>query len=238
MSATLDGIERYRRKRQPENWLEAAMVERGAVLTADAVLVGNNEEGRTMTDNKSNEVRATTSTGKDDWCTPPAVLAALHAEFGFALDAAASAEALPGVLWFGWHEGEFIDGLEPWAGMADLLRSRDRGLVAFLNPPYSKAAGRGKGVYAWHQRALEASRNGWTVVVLCPPHPGRKWMQEFGTKADEVRVYKRRLAFADPATGKAVRGNTQDSCVVVYRPHVPADGWPGGPRWSGIDVPQ
>jgi len=197
-----------------------------------------------MTDNKSNEVRAMTSTGKDDWCTPTAVLAALHAEFGFTLDAAASARSLPGVRWFGFSDEEgdlpFIDGLDslPWTACQNDYECQGKPLVAFLNPPYSKAAGRGKGVYAWHQRALEASRNGWTVVVLCPPHPGRKWMQEFGTKADEVRVHKRRLAFVDPATGKAVRGNTQDSCVVVYRPHVPTDGWPGGPRWSWIDVPR
>jgi len=38
MSA-LDRISRYRRRREPENWLERALVERGAVLTADAVLV-------------------------------------------------------------------------------------------------------------------------------------------------------------------------------------------------------
>lgn len=38
MSA-LDRISRYRRRREPENWLERALVERGAVLTAEAVLV-------------------------------------------------------------------------------------------------------------------------------------------------------------------------------------------------------
>jgi phage N-6-adenine-methyltransferase len=178
---------------------------------------------------KTNAVRALTITGKDDWRTPPAVLLALDAEFDFWFDAASTGAAAVGEIHAGPGSRFWPDGLAPWPD-AD-------GRAAWLNPPYSRAAGRGRGIYAWHERAWLESRNGWTVVVLCPPHPGRKWMQEFGRKADEVRVYKRRLAFIDPATGEAVKGNTQDSCLVVYRPHVPEGGWSGGPRWSWIDVP-
>ena len=196
---------------------------------------------------KSNTVAAMTSTGKDDWKTPPAVLDALNAEFGFILDAASSGPSFPmpqwcqPVPWLG-PGGVRPDGLDPWPSPDDCIGCLSPGWAgsvpaAWLNSPYSRAAGRGQGIKAWHERAWLESRNGWTVVVLCPPHPGRRWMQEFGRKADEVRVYKRRLAFIDPATGEAVRGNTQDSCLVVYRPHVPAAGWPGGPRWSWVDVP-
>jgi len=189
---------------------------------------------------KSNTVAAMTSTGKDDWKTPPAVLESLHAEFGFTLDAAASDRGPLGIDWFGNVDGEMVaDGLDPavWESKRLQYEALRIQRVAWLNSPYSRAAGRGQGIKAWHERAWLESRNGWTVVVLCPPHPGRKWMQEFGVLADEVRVYKRRLAFINPATGEAVRGNTQDSCLVVYRPHVPAAGWPGGPRWSWVDVP-
>jgi phage N-6-adenine-methyltransferase len=171
---------------------------------------------------------ATVATGKDDWQTPPAVLDALDAEFGFWLDAAS--DRLGG---FGAYLGpgsEFgEDGRAEWPAVP--LHAPP---VAWLNSPYSRALG---GLKVWHERAWEQSRRGWTVVVLCPPHMGRQWFQQYGWRCDEMRIYKRRLAFIDPATGKQVRGNTQDSGLFIYRPHVPEQGWPGGPRLSLIDVP-
>lgn len=177
-------------------------------------------------------LQATISTGKDDWRTPAAVLEKFDAEFGFGVDAASSVR--PGVseIFFGpgspWH----LDGLELWPQLPSEVPR-----VAWINPPYSRRAGRGKGILSWHQRAWEESRRGWTVVVLCPPHPGRGWFHRFAVRADEVRVFRRRLAFIDPSTGLSVKGNTQDSCLVVYRPDVPSEGHEGGPRWSWIDPP-
>lgn len=172
---------------------------------------------------------ATIATGKDDWQTPPEVLAALDAEFGFTLDAASAPNVPIAGAYFGpsspWQE----DGRAPWDGYMDTPAA------AWLNPPYSRALG---GLKVWHRRAWLESRNGWTVVVLCPPHMGRQWFQQYGWRCDEMRIYKRRLAFIDPATGLAVRGNTQDSGLFIYRPHVPEQGWPGGPRLSLIDVPK
>lgn len=192
-----------------------------------------------MTD--ANTIKALTSTGKDDWMTPPAVLRELNAEFGFTLDAAAAKETFPGVPWLG-PGGLVKDALEDMSAWARGFNHSHKvypGAAVFLNPPYSRAAGRGKGVRAWHRMARRAA---WlldlTVVVLCPPHPGRGWFHEHAVCADEIRVYKSRLAFVDPATGLAVKGNTQDSCLVIYRGHVPVSGWPGGPRWSWIDVPR
>lgn len=179
--------------------------------------------------NAYTSLRATVSSGKDDWRTPRAVLDELDQEFGFDLDVASIGSAAVGDAWFGpgsaWQE----DGLEPWSGAPG---------VAWCNPPYSRAAGRGKGILAWHERAWLQSREGWTTVLLCPPHPGRGWFHRFAVLADEVRVYRRRLAFIDPSTGESVKGNTQDSCLVIYRPSVPDAGYPGGPRWSWIDPPK
>ena len=170
-----------------------------------------------------NTRQALTSSGKDDWRTPRAVLDQLDAEFSFDFDAAASCATWEGRPYLG-PGGAWNDALSdrPW---------RDLGRVAFLNPPYSRAGGAGRGILAWHERAFTS---GLVVVVLCPPHPGRRWFQLYASRADEIRVYRSRLAFVDPSTGEAARGNTQDSCLVIYRSQVQSS----APRWSWIDVPK
>ena len=169
----------------------------------------------------------------------------LDAEFGFALDAAATAghEAFPGRPHFGPGSPLGEDALEEdWAETARRQAQITGGvplvLAAFNNPPYSKIAGRGEGILAWHRKAWQESREGLSTVLLCPPHPGRRWFHHYAVRADEVRVYRRRIGFIDPETGLPVDANTQDSALIIYRPGVPVEGWPGGPRWSWIDVPK
>lgn len=49
-----------------------------------------------------------------------------------------------------------------------------------------------------------------------------------------------RIPFKGPTAppNRPVRGNTQDSCLVIYHPAVSAEGWADGPRWSWIPVPR
>ena len=173
---------------------------------------------------------ATVATGKDDWLTPPSLLDDLDAEFCFSVDAAATDTPAVGEFHFGPGSSVLLDGRAEWPCMAATV-----GSVAFVNPPYSRKLG---GLKVWHERAWLESRLGWTVAVLCPPHMGRQWFQYYGWQCDEMRIYRRRLAFIDPATGEQVRGNTQDSGLFIYRPHVPEQGWPGGPRLSLVDPPK
>jgi len=59
--SVLDRIKSYRRLRRPENWLEQAMVDRGAVLTDDAVLItpgGSRTGDETMKDLSLKELLA------------------------------------------------------------------------------------------------------------------------------------------------------------------------------------
>ena len=177
------------------------------------------------------------STGKDTWRTPPELLHALDAEFGFAVDLAASddAVAFPGRLHVppeAGPQGSLGVNWSAWCARTDRWRQWPR-LVGFLNPPYSTKGGLGRGLLAWHEKAWEESRNGWTTVLLCPPRPGVTWFWRYALRADEVRYFAQRLEFVDPdpATKKR-RGNTQASCLVIYRPHVPLAGWVGGPRQS------
>jgi phage N-6-adenine-methyltransferase len=171
-----------------------------------------------------------TSTGTDSWRTPRIVLDVLDAHFLFGLDAAACSghEAFPGRPYLGpgspWGE-DALDG-QPWPGTG----------AVWLNPPYSRAGGRGEGILAWHRAAATTSREQRrTVVVLCPPHPGRRWFWEQAATADEVWVYRQRIAFINEE-GIPVRGNSQDSCLVIYRPG-PRQMYTS-PKWSWINVPR
>ena len=190
----------------------------------------------------TNAREALTSTGKDGWRTPPGILAELDREFRFLLDAAAvpGDEAFPGrpsIGPFASPRGSLGVAWSDW--IPDLVPSRFPPAV-FVNPPYSKAGGpdgRGveRGIWTWHGKAWQESREGLTVVLLTPPTIDRTWFSDFGVRADELRIFRHRLAFVDPTTGRQVRGNTQGSALTIYRPHVPGGGWPGGPRVSLVE---
>lgn len=69
------------------------------------------------------------STGKDDWQTPHALFAALHAEFGFTIDLAANEQNHKVSRWIG------PGGLSP-DFLTYSVGPDERG---WMNPPYSKA---------------------------------------------------------------------------------------------------
>lgn len=178
------------------------------------------------------------SSGKDDWRTPRYLLDELDAEFGFLLDAAASprAQAFPGRPFIGPQASESGSLGVCWLSFCPrFVRVGAKPPAAWLNSPYSKAAGGGEGVKAWHRKSWEESRKGLTVVVLSPSTLDRTWAGEFAALADEIRIFRHRLSFIEPETLKPARGNVVGSCLTIYRPHVPAEGWPGGPRISWIE---
>lgn len=95
----------------------------------------------------------------DERGTPQNFFDALHAEFGFTLDAAASSLNHKCDLWFG-EGGLAFDALtEDWGG---------EGSVVWENPPYS-------GVGAHVAKAAEEARKGATVVMLLPVRTDTKW---------------------------------------------------------------
>lgn len=188
----------------------------------------------------TNETRAMTSSGKDDWCTPQSLLRQLDDEFEFGVDASATAghEAFPGrPHWGPGSSWGIVDALGP-SSWRDRLVDLGKPLVAWLNPPYSKAAGTGgQGIRAWHHRAWEESRR----EALSSSCSARRISHAAGDRATPgarrpLRLFSHssptRLPI-DPDTGRRVDGNTQDSCLVVYRPNVPVEGHEEGPwlRW-------
>lgn len=99
----------------------------------------------------------------DERSTPQAFFDALHREFSFNLDAAASAENAKCELFFG--TGGIADNAleEDWGG---------EGSRVWLNPPYSTAG-------AFVAKAREEADKGATVVMLLPARTDTKWWHNY-----------------------------------------------------------
>lgn len=133
---------------------------------------------------------------KQDWTTPDEVFDPLHQEFGFTLDAAASAENTRAAKFFSVEE----DGLkQDWGDN-----------TVWVNPPYGETVG---GLATWVKKAAKAAENGATVVMLIPARTNTKWFHDYCLALGEVRFIKGR-----PKFGGAKHGLPQPLCVVIWRP--------------------
>jgi site-specific DNA-methyltransferase (adenine-specific) len=145
------------------------------------------------------------SRASDEWRTPQALFEALDAEFGFDLDAAATAENC-------WVENYIgpdrtrVDRRDtlacPWAE------------TTWLNPPYSQCR-------AFIEKAAMEARRGCTVVALVPARTDTRWFHAHIYDRDanrfrpgvEVRFLKGRLKFGDSANSAPF-----PSMLVIFRP--------------------
>lgn len=135
---------------------------------------------------------------KQDWETPMEVFDPLHAEFGFTLDAAASAENAKVARFFNAED----DGL-----------SQDWGReTVWLNPPYGDNAAK---LSDWVEKSYRASLLGATVVLLIPARTNTNWFHDLCLQRGEVRFVKGRPRFGD-----AEHGLPLPLCVVVFRPRI------------------
>jgi phage N-6-adenine-methyltransferase len=126
-----------------------------------------------------------------EWSTPQATFDGLNAEFGFTLDVASTHENAK----CDSHYTKADDGLsQPWQG------------VVWCNPPY------GREIALWCQKAVEARRQGTTVVMLVPARTDTRWWHEY-ISGNEVRFIRGRLKF-----GGAKNNAPFPSAVVVFRP--------------------
>jgi len=152
------------------------------------------------------------SSKKHNWRTPRWLFDQLDREFGFGLDAAASADNRLCGAYLGPDNSrpECRDALTgaPWRTFADAV---------FLNPPYGREVG------AFLARAFEQSRQGCTVVCLVFARTETTWWQDYVMRAAQVRFIRGRLSFLDPDTGRPTGPATAPSAVVVFAP------WSEGP---------
>lgn len=112
---------------------------------------------------------------------------------------------------------------------------------AFINPPYaaastSKAAREAfpndgliafPGTARFVERSWEWSRTGITVCALLGASMDQ-WLQSWCRRADEV-LFGPRLQFLD-LQNVPQKSPPSSHIALIFRPHVPTDGWPGGPR--------
>jgi site-specific DNA-methyltransferase (adenine-specific) len=137
------------------------------------------------------------SSDKHDWATPQALFDEVNLEFGFTLDAAASA-----------HNAkcdEFLseedDALSPMVGWA----VRAKGGAIWLNPPYGRTIGK------WIEKAYLESTGGTPVVCLTFCRTDTKWWHEWAMRAAEIRIIPGRVTF-----GGAKAGAPAPSCLLVF----------------------
>lgn len=88
------------------------------------------------------------------------------------------------------------------------------------------------GTAAFVEAAWRASRAGLTTFVLLPQALESAWQKSAVRRADEVWIAGR-LRFLD-VSGEQGCNPPGGHLALVFRPHVPPAGWPGGPRvdWS------
>ena len=135
--------------------------------------------------------KALFSSATDDWETPQWLFDALDREFGFELDVCASAENSKCDRYFDLN----ANGLEQdWSG------------VCWMNPPY------GKHIALWMEKAVEAAKQGATVVCLVPARTCSRWWHQYAMQG-EIRFLRGRLRF-----GQAKNSAPFPSAILVLRP--------------------
>lgn len=141
---------------------------------------------------------------RDLWRTPPALFAALDAEFCFQLDAAAAPH---NALCRRFITAEQNTLETPWADYMSIP-----GYV-WLNPPYSD-------ITPFVKKAAAESANQIGTVMLVPADTSVGWFKEAIKTASEVRLITAgRLAFINPVTGKPVSGNNKGSLLIIWKPY-------------------
>lgn len=114
----------------------------------------------------ANARRVSFSHTKDDWCTPAYVYDPLHAEFGFQLDAAASADNTKCPYFL----TQKVDALSvDWSTASKLPGDQIASGAVFCNPPYGRKVGR------WVAKARRTAMAGRAVVMLLPARVGTRW---------------------------------------------------------------
>jgi phage N-6-adenine-methyltransferase len=135
------------------------------------------------------------SSDKHDWATPWALFNEVDKEFGFTLDAAASAHNAKCKLYLTREDDALT---KSWSDLAE------DGSV-WLNPPYGREIG------LWIEKAYRESLNGSPVVCLTFCRTDTKWWHRWAMRAAEVRIIPGRITF-----GGATAGAPAPSCLIVF----------------------
>lgn len=148
------------------------------------------------------------SARKRRWRTPRPLFDALHAVYGFGLDAAAEdgAELVPA------HITPAMDTLRtPWAPLCERNARGEK--VAWANFPWGPRSDDFPGTGAFTTRAIEQARTLDGVVLLLPTAPDTRWWRALFAESVTVRMLPR-VAFIDPDTGLPAEAPPGAGCTV------------------------
>ena len=140
------------------------------------------------------------SSKKMDYCTPQDFFDRLNDEFGFVLDAAATAKSAKCPAYYTPE----TDGLNSHWNLAG-------GGAVWCNPPYGRETGK------WVRKAYEEARSGKTVVLLIPARTDTAYFHDYIYGKAEIRFVRGRLRFTDEE-GNAYDPAPFPSMVVIYNP--------------------
>lgn len=137
---------------------------------------------------------------RQQWSTPRKLFDALHAEFGFTVDACANEHnhRLP----------------RYWSPEQDGLRQSWGNHVVWANPPYDN-------IEPWIAKAYHESRRGAVVVMLLPVRTDREWWHRYALKG-RIELFVGRVNF-EPPPGIHESSNREPSALVIFDS---AAGWP------------
>jgi len=137
---------------------------------------------------------------REDWRTPPDLFAALNAEFGFTLDAAANAANHLCERYYTAEDSAFGHS---WKGER-----------VFCNPPYGRDSGR------WIAKFAEAVHEGAQVIVaLLPARTDTRAFHDYLYQKPgvELRFLRGRLRFGHPDTGVPMNPAPFPSMIAIFR---------------------
>lgn len=137
------------------------------------------------------------SSVRQDWTTPQGFFDALDAEFGFTLDACATAENAKVPIFFSVE--------------TDALTKRWHDVV-WCNPPYGYRIGK------WVRKGFEEAQLGATVVMLIPAKTETAYWHDYVMRSAEIRLIRGRLRFGDGGKTNPESHNAPfPSAIVVFR---------------------
>jgi hypothetical protein len=150
------------------------------------------EETPTPEDKRKQMIKNVLSTGKDDWNTPPEIIAYWMDQYK---DIPGFTDPCP--------NDHTVDGLHaPW------------GQYNFINPPYSDGL-----MDAFINKAYLESLEGKESIMIIPPKTEKKVFKELimaPGHAYEIIFITGRISFIDPSNGRPIQGNTRGSMFVLY----------------------
>ncbi len=140
---------------------------------------------------------------KDLWRTPPEVFAYFEHHYNLKVDIACVPET---ALCDTFITPEQDALKQDWAAIAEKA-----GGGIWCNPPYSQ-------MQPWVDKAIEASENGATVVMLTHGNYDAKWFSDIYKTADKIFLLGGgRLSFIRADTGERGGGNKRPSIFAIWR---------------------